>query len=188
MTALMLFFFLYALMVAQSAACQTLSNACLKSTKTWYRSCWCCRYFSQIICRLKICSVVVRPALKPACFSFSAMIFSACCFNLFSIIFRRTLLGRLTRLIVRQLCHSWRLPFLGRVIISDWVHGVGYSPLFQILLQIVVSAPIVTSPPAWSNSVCILFIPAAFPFFSDFYSYLNFILENRENFFLFSFP
>ena len=35
--------------------------------------------------RLKICSVVLLPALKPACSS--AMIFSACGFNLFSMIF-----------------------------------------------------------------------------------------------------
>ena len=36
--------------------------------------CWCWRYFSQRIRRLKICSVVLLPVLKPA--SFSAMIFS----------------------------------------------------------------------------------------------------------------
>ena len=35
--------------------------------------------------RLKICSVVLLPALKPACSS--AMIFSACGINLFSMIF-----------------------------------------------------------------------------------------------------
>ena len=35
--------------------------------------------------KLKICSVVLLPALKPACSS--AMIFSACGFNLFSMIF-----------------------------------------------------------------------------------------------------
>ena len=33
-------------------------------------------YFSQRILRLKICSVVLLPALKPACSS--AMVFSAC--------------------------------------------------------------------------------------------------------------
>ena len=39
----------------------------------------------------KICSLVLLPALKPACSS--AIIFSACGFNLFSMIFRMTLLG-----------------------------------------------------------------------------------------------
>ena len=34
---------------------------------------------------MKVCSVVLLPALKPACSS--AMIFSACGFNLFSMIF-----------------------------------------------------------------------------------------------------
>ena len=41
--------------------------------------------------RLKICSVVLLPALKLVCSS--AMIFSACGFNLFSMIFSITLLG-----------------------------------------------------------------------------------------------
>ena len=40
----------------------------------------CCRYFSQSILRLKICSVVLLPALKPAC---SLMISSAWGFSLF---------------------------------------------------------------------------------------------------------
>ena len=46
---------------------------------------------SHRIRRLKIYSVVLLPALKPACSS--AMIFSACGFNLFSMIFSMTLLG-----------------------------------------------------------------------------------------------
>ena len=48
-------------------------------------------YFSQRICRLKICSVVLLPALKPACSS--AMVFSACGFSMFSMIFSMILLG-----------------------------------------------------------------------------------------------
>ena len=42
-------------------------------------------YFSHIIRRLKIYSLVLLPALKPACSS--ATIFSACGFYLFSMIF-----------------------------------------------------------------------------------------------------
>ena len=42
--------------------------------KIWLRSCWCWRDFSQRILRLKICSLVLLPALKPACSS--AMTFS----------------------------------------------------------------------------------------------------------------
>ena len=93
--ALMLYFF----MVANKAAYQTLSKAFLKSMKTWLRSCWCWRYFSQRIRRLKICFVVLLPAVKLACSS--AMIFYACGVNLFSMIFSMTLLGWLMRLIVR---------------------------------------------------------------------------------------
>ena len=55
--------------------------------------------FLQRIRRFKICSVVLLPALKPA-YS-SVMIFSACGFNLFSMIFSMTFLGWLMRLIVR---------------------------------------------------------------------------------------
>ena len=47
--------------------------------------------------RLKICSVALLPALKPACSS--AMIFSACSFSLFSMILSMTLLDWLMRLI-----------------------------------------------------------------------------------------
>ena len=47
--------------------------------------------FSQRIRRLKVCSVVPLPALKPV--SSSAMIFSTCGVNLFSMIFSMTLLG-----------------------------------------------------------------------------------------------
>ena len=45
----------------------------------------------QRILRFKMYSVVLPTALKPACSS--AMIFSACGFNLFSMIFSMTLLG-----------------------------------------------------------------------------------------------
>ena len=75
---------LYFFMVAHKSACQTLSKAFLRSMKTCYRSQWCWRYFSQRIHRLKICFMVLLPALKPACSS--VMIFSACGFNLFSMI------------------------------------------------------------------------------------------------------
>ena len=60
---------IYFRMVAHKAACHTLSNAFLKSMKTWYRFCWCWRYFSHRILRLKICSVVLLPPLNPACSS-----------------------------------------------------------------------------------------------------------------------
>ena len=125
--------------------------------------CW--RYFSQRIPRLKICSVVLLPALKPACSS--AMIFSACGFNLFSMIFSMTLLGCLMRLIVRYFWHCCRLPLSGSVMTKDWVHGVGHSPVCQILLQLVVRAVITSSPPARTSSAGMLSTPADFPFFND---------------------
>ena len=52
----------------------------------------------QRILQLKICSMVVLPALKPACTS--AIIFSACGFSLFIMIFSMTLLGWLMKLII----------------------------------------------------------------------------------------
>ena len=50
---------------------------------------------------------------------------------------------------------------------KDWVHGVGHSPICQILLQIVVRAVITSSPPAWTSSAGMLSAPAGFPFFRD---------------------
>ena len=50
---------------------------------------------------------------------------------------------------------------------KDWVHGVGHSPVCQILLQIVVRAVITPSPPAWTSSAAMLSTPAYFPFFND---------------------
>ena len=50
---------------------------------------------------------------------------------------------------------------------KDWVHGVGRSPVCQILLQIVVREVITSSPPAWTSSAGTLSTPADFPFFSD---------------------
>ena len=90
---------LYLCMVVQSAAHHILSKAFLKSIKTWYRSCWCCWYFSISTLKLKICSVVLLPIRKPACSS--TMISSACGLSLFSRIFNMNLLGWLMRLIVR---------------------------------------------------------------------------------------
>ena len=46
-------------------------------------------------------------------------------------------------------CNNQRLGPCGRpVIISDWVHVVGHSPVLQILLQISVKTSIMVSPPA----------------------------------------
>ena len=50
---------------------------------------------------------------------------------------------------------------------KDLVHGVGHSPVFQILLQIVVRAVITSSPPAWTSSAGMLSTPADFHLFND---------------------
>ena len=59
------------------------------------------------------------------------------------------------------------MPFLGSVITEDWVHGVGHSPVCQILTQIVVRAVNTSSSPAWTSSAGMLSTPADFPFFND---------------------
>ena len=43
---------------------------------------------------------------------------------------------------------------------------VGYYPVFQIWLQIVVRMSIMASPPAWTNYAGMLSTPADFPIFS----------------------
>ena len=50
---------------------------------------------------------------------------------------------------------------------KNWVHGVGHSPVCQILLQIVVRAVITSFPSAWTSSAGMLSTPADFPFFND---------------------
>ena len=50
---------------------------------------------------------------------------------------------------------------------KDWVHGVGHSPVCQILLQILVRAVITSSPPAWTSFAGMLSTPADFPFFNN---------------------
>ena len=49
----------------------------------------------------------------------------------------------------------------------DWVHGVGQSPVCQILLQIAVRMLVTASLPACINSAGMLTTPADFPFFKD---------------------
>ena len=107
---------------------------------------------------------MLLPALKPACSS--VMIFFACGFSPFSMIFSMTLHQWLMRLIVQWFWHCCRSPFLGNVMTRDWVHRVVHSPVRQILLQIVVRAVITSSPPAWISSAGMLSTPADFPFFS----------------------
>ena len=43
---------------------------------------------------------------------------------------------------------------------------VGHSPVFQILLQIMVWISVMASPPAWTNFAGMLSTPADFPIFS----------------------
>ena len=50
---------------------------------------------------------------------------------------------------------------------KDWVHGVGHSPVCQIILPIIVRAMITSSERAWTSSDMMLSTPADFPFFSD---------------------
>ena len=114
---------------------------------------------------MKICCVELLSALKPVCSS--AIIFSACGFDLFSIIFSITLLGWLMRLIVRKFWQCWRLPFLGSVMSKEWVHGVGHSPVCQIVLQVVVRAVIISFPPHWTSSAGMLLTQADVPFFNN---------------------
>ena len=50
---------------------------------------------------------------------------------------------------------------------KHWVHRAGYSPVHQILLQIVMKAVITTSQPAWTTSAGVLSTQADFSFFID---------------------
>ena len=100
---------LYFRMVAHKAACHTLSKAFLKSMKTWYRFCWCWRYFSHRILRLKICSVVLSGS-EPSLF-FSNYFFSLG-FKPIQDNFQHDFAWMTVRLIVLYFWQSCKLPFL----------------------------------------------------------------------------
>ena len=80
-------------------ACQTLSNAFLKSMKLWNRSRGCCGCLSMMTRPLKICSTVLRLYLKAVCFSASSA--SAWAWSLLRIAGSMILLGWLIRLMAR---------------------------------------------------------------------------------------
>ena len=61
---------------------------------------------------------------------------------------------------------------------KDWVHGVGHSPVCQMLLQIVVRAVIKSSPPAWTSSAGMLSTPADLPFFNNCTAALHFYAKD----------
>ena len=60
-----------------------------------------------------------------------------------------------------------QVALLGSVMTTVCVHGVGHSPVCQILRQIAVKAVITSSPSAWTSSAGMLSTPPDFPFFSD---------------------
>ena len=62
----------------------------------------------------------------------------------------------------------------------DWVHGIGQSPVCQILLQIVVRMLVTASPPACISSAGMLSTSDDFPFFKDLTAASNFITKNWE--------
>ena len=72
-----------------------------------------------------------------------------------------------------------RLPFLGGVMTEDWVHGVGHSPVCQILLQIVVRVVITSSPSAWPNQFCWDVVNSSWlPFLQWLYCSLHFFAKD----------
>ena len=52
---------------------------------------------------------------------------------------------------------------MGSVMIIYFVHGVGHSPVSQILLHMIVKAEIMASPPFFINSAGMLSSPGDFP-------------------------
>ena len=107
---------------------------------------------------LNTCSVMLLLALKPACYC--VMTFSACGLRLFMM--SVTLLGWLLMLMVLWFWHSCKFPFYDK-----WLSPCGWPfSFFQILLQTELKTSIMSSLPAWSNSVGTLSTPADFPVLS----------------------
>ena len=115
-------------------ACQTLSNAFLKTKKLWNKSHWCCMCCFMMTRLLKVCSTVLRPGLKLACSSASSS--SALSLSRLRTTRSMILLGWLIRLMVRQFWNWSRLPFFEKGMTSDYVHSFGHPFFSQILWQI----------------------------------------------------
>ena len=50
-------------------------------------------------------------------------------------------------------------------MISEWIHGVGHSPVLKVWMQIVVGALTMVSPPACTSSAAMLSSHVDFPTF-----------------------
>ena len=112
--------------------------------------------------RLQICSLVLLPALKPACSSAMILWLQSVQYDL-----QHDFAWMTDEAYSSVVLALLQVAFLGNVMTKDWVHGVGHSPVRQILLQVVVRAGITSSPPAWASSAGMLSTPADFPFFND---------------------
>ena len=143
-------------MAVDKAARQAVLQAFFfKSMITFYRICWCLKYFSYRILRLKITSVVLSSS-EPSVF-FNDYFF---CFVPVQDDFQPDLWGWCF-----FLQKNARLLFLGCIIISDRVHEIDHSPVLQILLQFSVKTSVMDYLPAWTNSAGILFTPTDPSFF-----------------------
>ena len=118
------------------------------------------------------CSVMLLPTLSPACSS--AITSWACGFGPVQDDFQHDFFSWMTDEADGSLVmDSCNLPFLWRVIISDWVHGVGHSPVFRILLQIFHGLPVCLT------KFCRYMINSGrFPLFQCSYCDLNFLTED----------
>ena len=113
---------------------------------------------------LKICSVVLLPALNPACSS--ASISSAFPLSLFKV--TQHDLVWVTDEANGRFCNfcSLKFPFFGNGMIMDLVHSLGHSFVFQILWHSVVRTFIISGPPCLSCSAGMLSALGDFPHFS----------------------
>ena len=113
--------------------------------------------------KIKICSTVLLPLLKPAC-SFLNLLSTPS--QILSIItLPNTLLGTDVKVIPLQLPHSVRSPFFGILTISTCFHDFGTSSLSQIVLNKSSSHFSDTSMSAFNNSTVMLSLPPDLPFY-----------------------
>ena len=151
---------LYFCMVAHKSGCYTLSKTFLKSMKTWNRFC-CCRRYSIQGSEVEDMFCGASSGSKPSLF-FSKYFFSLG-FKPIQDNFQHHFAGMTDETDSSIVLEELQVA-LFRVCNN---HGVGHSPVLQILLQISVKTFIMVSPPACTSSAGILSTPADFPFFSD---------------------
>ena len=115
---------------------------------------------------MNMCSVMLRPCLKPACSSLNMLSTASC--SLAIIAQPMTCAGTVSNIMPRQLPHSVKFPFLDSFTISPQFRSSGMTSTSHTVRNRSCRTHAVVSVSAFSSSGIMVSIPAALPFFTFF--------------------